>query len=374
MNKVLHINSYYAAGKFYKHLFDEQVKQGIDISVYVPVPHTFNQASFDYGQFTTISRNHYKYDRLFFHVKHSKILEDIQKKLIINEYSVLHAHSLFSNGYIAVKLKEKYEIPYIVTVRNTDVNLFFRKMAVLRALGVKILKEASRVVFLSDSYREATLAYVPNSLKESIQSKTIIIPNGIDNFWFNNLNTEKRCLHEEEIKFFQVGEINKNKNYLATVEALEMLRINGLDARLNLAGQVKSQKIFKALISCDFVTYYGYLQKENLLELFHANDIFILPSIHETFGLVYAEAMSQGLPVIYTKGQGFDGQFEEGTVGYHVDPKDPLDIAEKIKMVLENYEHLSRNCLSSVGKFDWKRIAEQYESVYMDVLKQSSNS
>jgi glycosyltransferase involved in cell wall biosynthesis len=83
--------------------------------------------------------------------------------------------------------------------------------------------------------------------------------------------------------------------------------------------------------------------------------------------------MSQGLPVIYTKGQGFDGQFEEGTVGYHVDAKDPHDIAEKIKMAIDNYEQLSSNCLSSVGKFDWKRIAEQYESVYKDVLKQASD-
>jgi len=58
VNKVLHINSYYAAGKFYKHLFDEQVRQGLDISVYVPVPHSFYQECFDHGSFTTISRNH----------------------------------------------------------------------------------------------------------------------------------------------------------------------------------------------------------------------------------------------------------------------------------------------------------------------------
>jgi len=44
-----------------------------------------------------------------------------------------------------------------------------------------------------------------------------------------------------------------------------------------------------------------------------------MPSITETFGLVYAEALSQGLPVLYTRGQGFDRQFEEGEVGYAVD-------------------------------------------------------
>ena len=45
-----------------------------------------------------------------------------------------------------------------------------------------------------------------------------------------------------------------------------------------------------------------------------------MTSLGESFGLTYAEAMSQGVPVIYSKGQGFDGQFKEGVVGYHVDP------------------------------------------------------
>ena len=43
-----------------------------------------------------------------------------------------------------------------------------------------------------------------------------------------------------------------------------------------------------------------------------------MPSRYETFGLVYGEAMSQGLPIIYSKGQGVDGYFKEGTVGYGV--------------------------------------------------------
>ena len=53
-------------------------------------------------------------------------------------------------------------------------------------------------------------------------------------------------------------------------------------------------------------------------------------SIMETFGLVYAEAMSQGLPIIYTKGQGFDEQFDEGKVGYHADCFNIEEIVKRI--------------------------------------------
>ena len=59
--------------------------------------------------------------------------------------------------------------------------------------------------------------------------------------------------------------------------------------------------------------------KEELIKLYRDSHIFTMPSITESFGLVYAEAMTQALPVVYTKGQGFDGQFPDGEVGYSVE-------------------------------------------------------
>ncbi len=69
-----------------------------------------------------------------------------------------------------------YKIPYIVAVRDTDVNVFFKRMVHLRSLGVDILKR-SRIIFLSISYRDLILEkYVPEDLKEKVFSKSRIIP------------------------------------------------------------------------------------------------------------------------------------------------------------------------------------------------------
>ena len=93
-----------------------------------------------------------------------------------------------------------------------------------------------------------------------------------------------------------------------------------------------------------------------------------MPSHTETFGLVYAEAMSQGLPVLYTKGQGFDGHFSDGVVGYAVSDTDATNLAEKLKEVITHYDELSSNCIRMVNKFDWNAIAGQYKEIY-DNLK-----
>jgi glycosyltransferase involved in cell wall biosynthesis len=89
-----------------------------------------------------------------------------------------------------------------------------------------------------------------------------------------------------------------------------------------------------------------------------------MPSFHETFGLVYIEAMTQGLPVLYTRGEGIDGYFEQGQVGYCVDPHDVNDIADKIELTLSDYDSISRHCFEAVDNFSWHHIARHYESLY----------
>ena len=58
--KILHINSYYSTSKFYKNLYENQIKSELDIDVFVPVPSTFENNDFDYGEYSKISKNHNK--------------------------------------------------------------------------------------------------------------------------------------------------------------------------------------------------------------------------------------------------------------------------------------------------------------------------
>lgn len=363
--KILHINSYYSGSNFYKNLYDKQKEGGLDFDVYVPVSKAVDTSALKLGDYTTISTNHGKYDRLLFHIKHNKIYKDIIKKYRIKNYSVIHAHSLFSNGYIAMKLKQHYGIPYIVTVRNTDVNTFFKRMIHLRRMGIKILEDADRVIFLSKSYRDEVIKkYVPDNLKSEILYKTSVIPNGIDEFWIKNKGEVKIINNECDINLLYVGVVNKNKNIERTVKAIEILLKKGLNPKLTVIGKVKDQSVYTHIKTLQYVNYIEPKPREELLGIYRQNDIFVMPSIHESFGLVYAEAMSQGLPVIYSRGQGFDGQFIEGEVGFNVDSFNVDDIANRIEEILIKYKSISQNCIQQSERFKWSKIANQYNEIY----------
>ena len=98
-----------------------------------------------------------------------------------------------------------------------------------------------------------------------------------------------------------------------------------------------------------------------------------MPSLSETFGLSYIEAMSQGIPIIYTRGQGIDGVFEEGTVGYHVNPYDIEETYNAIKRILSDYEKFSNACIEESKQFSWDVIVDDYQKIYDSLLSKKIN-
>ena len=97
-------------------------------------------------------------------------------------------------------------------------------------------------------------------------------------------------------------------------------------------------------------------------------DAFIMVSKPETFGLVYVEALSQHLPIIYAAGQGF---YPDGFVGYPAEGGNAESIAEKIENLIKNYEAISNNvCSLELDRdFEWNNIGNKYINIYKNIAK-----
>ena len=95
-------------------------------------------------------------DRLFYTQKINKIFCDIKNKVDFKNIDLVHAHFLFSMGGIALKLKKEKNIDYVVSVRNSDVNVFFKNIFYLRRIGIQIMKEAKKIVCESYTWSKNT--------------------------------------------------------------------------------------------------------------------------------------------------------------------------------------------------------------------------
>lgn len=349
-------------------MIEELDRLGIDNEVFVPT-YDSSIAAIKPNDNVYVSECFNKWDRLVFDYKQGKIIKAIEDHYDVGSFDLIHAYTLFTDGNAARVLSEKYGIPYVVAVRNTDVNSFFKHMIHLRGRGVKNMLSASKVFFLSESYQKAVLAeFIPNKYRNSITEKIEIIPNGIDSFWLENLYLEDRHLEKgETIHFVYAGGIDKNKNITMTQTALSLLRNIGYKTHFTVVGKVKDQRVYDIIQKDQFTEILPATNKENLIGIYRNADIFVMPSITESFGLVYAEAMTQGLPVIYTQGQGFDGQFPNGYIGYSTKPI-AQDIADALENAINNYPILSSNCIHSCSNFDWNIIAKRYIDIYSEII------
>ena len=89
-----------------------------------------------------------------------------------------------------------------------------------------------------------------------------------------------------------------------------------------------------------------------------------MPSKFELFGLVYIEALSQGKPVLYSKGEGIDGFLTNYRAGKAVDPDNADAIANGIKEIVKNYKDYT-DFDEIVLPFNWDTIASVYRKLYI---------
>lgn len=369
--RILHINCNYIGTTLHQLMIEKLNNYGFINDVFVPT-YDKNLSVIKVEKYVQVEECFYKWDRVLFDNKQKKILKAIEKRYNIKDFDLIHAYTLFTDGNIARRLSEKYNIPFVVAIRNTDVNDFFKKMIFLRKRGIETMMSSKNLFFLSDSYKKTVFEKYVKTEKKNLESKTEIIPNGIDEFWLNNIYKERdyvdtlKRINWKKLRILYAGIIDKNKNINLTCDAIEILNKLGWEIEFTVIGRIKDNSIYKALGSR--INYLPTMTKENLMVSYRVADIFVMPSKFESFGLVYAEAMSQGLPVIYSKGQGFDGQFENGVVGYSCYSHSAQDLANQIIMICNNYKEISNNCIQKVWKFSWNEIAMKYKRIYEDVI------
>lgn len=365
--KILHINCNYFGATLHRIMVENLNRHGHSGSVFVPT-YSEDTVRGQVGKDVQVCVCYNKWDRLVFRYKQRKLCAALEERNKVSEYDLLHAYTLFTDGNCARKMWKKYGVPYVVAVRNTDMNVFFRWMPHLRSLGVQIMRDAKAVFFLSEAYKNQIFEkYVPAEFRGQLERKSYIMPNGIDDFWLQNV-PEKENRLAGTVKLLYAGCIDRNKNITTTQKAAQFLREKGYDVRLTVVGKVTEEAALEEIRKDQHTQILPLQPKEELLKLYRQHNIFVMPSFTETFGLVYAEAMSQGLPVIYSEGQGFDRQFPEGYVGYHVPAGDVQQVADGIEKVIKNFDEIKQNVVCAAKSFDWVKITAEYDRIYKQVL------
>lgn len=306
------------------------------------------------------------YHRLFFRTKVRTVLGELCRTIDRPTFDVVHAHTLYSDGAVALQLRRKWSAPFIVAVRNTDLNAFMPLRPDLRPVAHAVLREASRVIFISPSYRENLLSRLRGALRKEVEEKSTVVPNGLSSRWLA-CGGERVRAENVPLRLLFVGSFTKNKNLRGILEASARVAAR-MPTTLTLVGSGREERYVRRCMArreFSFVNYRGRVDDESALRaIYRDHDIFVMPSFTETFGVVYLEALSQGLPVIHSHGQGIDGFFSRGTVCEAVNPRSSSDIARGIEALAGRLALVRTDCMIKAQEFSWTSVARAYSEIY----------
>lgn len=218
------------------------------------------------------------------------------------------------------------------------------------------------------------------SAEQAPPEKLHVVLNGIDfarvkrsdNYDRNRVRQE---FAEEETHLLLIAaRLHPEKGYEYLFQAITelKLRFNG-KIKLLVAGAGpflhRYQELVRTLGCEDVVTFLGF--RKDLPDLMAAVDLFVLPSVAEAFGLVLAEALYLGTPVVATQVGGIPEVVDDGVVGVLVPPANERALADAIATLLNDSER--RTQMAGTGrekvlrKFRFEDMVRSYEAVYQQL-------
>ncbi len=360
---ILYINGNYPYHSLHSELVFKLAEMGNEIIVFAPMRGKDGDGLFpcNHPKVRVIYCDCLNYvDKVFFLHKTRKITKIIEQQVDMSKVDCMLAGTVYSDGAVAYQLHQKYHIPFSVAVRGTDVSFQMKFRPYLNVHIRNLLHHATKIIFLTPAFMKHFSKFGND------QTKYILIPNAVNDYWFQQ-QKQRRNLHEPKSLIF-VGEITKNKNVGTTIKVISELNKKNIKVNFHIVGSGAEEDNCRALVKElnieRQVFFHGWQKgKERIKEFYDQADIFVMPSLRETFGTVYIEALSQGIPVIYSREQGIDGYFAQGMIGYSCNPTDTIEIGIAIEKIAKDYNAISNRCVIASRRFQWKEVAKQYDQV-----------
>jgi glycosyltransferase involved in cell wall biosynthesis len=206
-----------------------------------------------------------------------------------------------------------------------------------------------------------------------VESKIHIIRSGIDLKEFQPLDKvsarEKLGLPSNRKIIGLVGRLEDRKGQMLALESLQyvktdfLLLLVGEETRESKSDYLSELKKYIHLKKLDNRVKFLNFTKSPAL-IFNALDWTLMASDSETFGMVTLESMACGTPVIGSNTGGTKSLLEEGRLGVLFEPKNPLDLAEKLNYVLTTPSLISKSELvNSANLYDYNKVCERIEKL-----------
>ena len=269
------------------------------------------------------------------------------------DIDIIHSHYAFPQGFVGALLRNKYNIPHILTLHGSDV-LKLSKNPVGKLFFNYAIKNCDKIICVSE--------FLKNQLPKSYRNKTEVVYNGVDFDLFYDTS-------EDESYGLFVGSFVPQKGIDILIDA-----VKDIDFNFKLIGDGVLFDAIKNKIDKENISNIDLLGKKNqkeVSEYIKKCSFLVLPSISEGLGMVLLEAMASGKATIGTNVGGIPELIKDNYNGFLVEPKNPNILREKINILIDDKDlkkKMGENGKRFSKRFSWKETAKRIDGIYKELL------
>ena len=285
-----------------------------------------------------------------------------------NPYDLIFAWSAVPAGGVALALHRLIGLPYILRVCGPDIPGFERRYGALYPILTPTIKAiwhgASKLVAKCQGEADMMLAVKPGLQIE-------LVPNGVALDAF----PAAPIADGGPLRVLCVARLIERKGQQHLIEAVRRLRAEGLAVQLELIGEgdarQANEELARHLGVAAWVTFAGYVPREQIAARYAAAHVFVLPSYNEGMSVATLEAMAAGLPTLVTRTGGAEELVAEGVTGEIFNWADVDSLTAHLRR-LANDRALARQmgaaARTHAQRFTWETAATRYLALFHELV------
>lgn len=313
------------------------------------------------------------------------------------QLDVIHLHTAKRVGGIGRYVARKRGIPYVVSLHGGVFDVPEQEAATWteptrgafewgKLLGWwvgsrRVLDDAAAIICVGQEEKNRTQSKYPNK-------RVIHIPNGVDANRF--LSGDGKAFRnsygipDDAFVILTVGRIDPQKNQLFVVERIpELLKIHS-KAHQVIIGPVTHEQYDRDILRAiahngvgNRITVIPGLESNSqaLVDAYHAANLFLLPSIHEPFGIVVLEAWAAGLPVIASRVGGIPSFVVDHIDGLLFDANSSESLLHAFRFAVDHPEDMQKMAQTGLQKartvYSWEVITNHLVSLYEEAIREN---
>ncbi len=314
-----------------------------------------------------LSFPHNKIIGCFFYRRIAKKINNSLKKISLQpDIIISHMPTFNVMYYIGLMFKN---ISKLAVLHRSDLDRLFKGPKIVKG-RVDLLKNNFDKIFSRSEaiYNRAKEAGLPN-LTSNIILSSVPMNESKNRDWLN--------LSRRQVNILYAGSLIEQKGVQQILYSMKKL-IDKNMLKLTIIGtgnyEKKLRKITEDLEIEEYVDFAGRKHRDEVYAYMREADLFIMPSYHETFGLVYLEAMSSGCITIGSRGEGIDGVIVDGENGFLVNPYDVDEIAGCLETIISlpemELKQISDKAVETARMYSEENVSKQYLKLIEEIVEE----